>query len=363
MIIKSLQLKDFRNYERQSIVFDRGTNILYGDNAQGKTNILEAIYLCGTTRSHKGSRDREMIRFAQEEAHLCTVVEKGGMDRQLDLHLKKQGAKGIALDRIPLRRAGEAFGVLNLVVFSPEDLTMIKDGPAKRRHFLDLELSQVDRIYLDNLAKYNKVLKQRNQLLKDLTFRPDLESTLEIWDQQLAFFGSKIIRQRRAFLEELNGIVADIHRQITGGRESLTLIYEPSCEPEAFFEELARSQDKDKKYKTTTLGPHRDDICFLVNTVDIRRYGSQGQQRTSALSLKLAEIHLVRRRIHDSPVLLLDDVLSELDSKRQNYLLNHIRDIQTIITCTGLDEFVKNRFQINKVFYIENGVCKEDFCP
>ncbi len=359
MIIKSLELKNFRNYEDLHLCFDEGTNILYGDNAQGKTNVLESLYLSGTTKSHRGSRDREMIRFDENEAHIRTIVEKGGIEHQIDLHLKKNDTKGIAVDRVPIHRAREIFGMLHLVFFSPEDLNLIKEGPSWRRRFLDMELGQLDPIYLSNLAKYNKVLKQRNQLLKDMAYRPSLKDTLPVWDEQLVTYGAKIIAQRRAFLEKLNEIVGPIHERISGKRERLRLVYEPNCEEDDFAAELLRALPRDQKTGMTSVGPHRDDICFTINNKDIRRYGSQGQQRTSSLSLKLAEIELVRRTIHDTPVLLLDDVLSELDSKRQNYLLNSICDIQTIITCTGLDEFVKNRFRINRVFFVKDGHIEE----
>ena len=351
MIIKSLELKNFRNYESLGIAFDAGTNILYGDNAQGKTNVLESLYVSGTTKSHKGSKDREMIRFDAEEAHIRTVVEKNGVDNRIDIHLKKNSAKGIAVNGIPIRKAGELFGILNLVVFSPEDLNIIKDGPAGRRRFMDMELSQLDSIYLHNLTKYHKILQQRNKLLKDIHYRPDLEATLPIWDEQLVFYGTKIIQRRQEFLKELNDMVRDLHQNISGNRETLQLVYEPSATAEDFAARMEEARVKDLKMGMTSYGPHRDDISFLINETDIRKYGSQGQQRTSALSLKLAEIELVKQLIHDTPVLLLDDVLSELDSNRQNYLLNSIHDIQTIITCTGLDEFVKNRFHINKVFF------------
>ena len=343
MIIKSLELKNFRNYQALGIAFDAGTNILYGDNAQGKTNVLESLYVSGTTKSHKGSKDKEMIRFDADEAHIRTIVEKNGVENRIDIHLKKNSAKGIAVNGIPIRKAGELFGILNLVVFSPEDM----------------ELSQLDSIYLHNLTKYHKILQQRNKLLKDIHFRPDLEATLPVWDEQLVLYGTKIIQRRQAFLQELNKMVRGIHQNISGNKETLQLVYEPSATAEELAARMEESRMKDLKMGMTSYGPHRDDISFLINETDIRKYGSQGQQRTSALSLKLAEIELVKQLIHDTPVLLLDDVLSELDSNRQNYLLNSIHDIQTIITCTGLDEFVKNRFHINKVFFVREGTIAE----
>ena len=355
MNIRSIELKNFRNYENLEISFDEGTNILFGDNAQGKTNILEAAYMSGTTKSHKGSRDREMIRFGEEEAHLKTVVVRGGREYQIDMHLKKNRAKGIAIDKIPIKKASELFGILNIVFFSPEDLNIIKNGPVERRRFLDSELCQLDRIYLADLTNYKKILAQRNKLLKDMIYRPSLSDTLPVWDMQLIETGKKIIRRRKQFVDELREIVSDIHYRISGGKEELFLKYEPNIDDIFFEDELSRAKEKDKKLCQTSVGPHRDDLLFSIGDVDIRKYGSQGQQRTSALSLKLSEIELVRKSISDTPVLLLDDVLSELDSSRQNYLLNNISDTQTIITCTGLDEFVRNRFTVNRVFEVIAG--------
>ena len=355
MIIKSLELKNFRNYQALGIAFDAGTNILYGDNAQGKTNVLESLYVSGTTKSHKGSKDKEMIRFDADEAHIRTIVEKNGVENRIDIHLKKNSAKGIAVNGIPIRKAGELFGILNLVVFSPEDLNIIKNGPSERRHFLDAELCQLDKIYLSDLSNYNKILNQRNKLLKDMVYRPELSDTLPVWDMQLIDTGKKIIRRREQFVKELNELVHEIHYRISGGREELFLSYEPSVSADLLEQELERVKLRDLKQCQTSVGPHRDDLLFSIAGVDIRKFGSQGQQRTSALSLKLSEIELVRKSIHDTPVLLLDDVLSELDSNRQNYLLNSICDTQTIITCTGLDEFIRNRFEINKVFEVISG--------
>ncbi len=359
MIIKSIHLNNFRNYEGLDLELDKGTNILFGDNAQGKTNILEAAYLSGTTKSHKSSKDKEMIRFGCEEAHIRTVVERNEKEYQIDMHLRSRGSKGVAINKLPIKKASELFGILNIVFFSPEDLNIIKEGPAERRRFLDAELCQLDKLYLSDLTKYNKILNQRNKLLKDMAFRQDLIETLSVWDMQLVETGRRIIARRKVFIEELNEIIGDIHGRISGGKEHLILKYEPNIDDIFFADELLRAKQKDLKLCQTTVGPHRDDMLFAVNDIDIRKYGSQGQQRTSALSLKLSEIEIVKKSIHNTPVLLLDDVLSELDSNRQNYLLNSISDIQTIITCTGLEEFVKNRFHINKVFEVVNGKVEE----
>lgn len=359
MIIKSIELQNFRNYEDLNISFDEGTNIFYGDNAQGKTNILEAAYLSGTTKSHKCSKDKEMIRFGEQESHIRTVVVKKDKEYQIDMHLKNNRSKGIAINKVPIKKASELFGILNMVFFSPEDLNIIKNGPAERRRFLDSELCQLDKIYLSDLTTYNKILNQRNKLLKDMVYRPDLKDTLPVWDMQLVETGRKIIRRRKQFVDELNEIVHDIHYRISGEKEDLILQYEPSIEDIFFEDELSRVKERDMRQCMTSVGPHRDDLLFSIGEVDIRKFGSQGQQRTSALSLKLSEIELVKRSIHDTPVLLLDDVLSELDSNRQNYLLNSIHDTQTLITCTGLDEFVKNRFHINKIFKVVQGTVEE----
>ena len=355
MIIKSLELQDYRNYDSLNLAFDKGTNILYGDNAQGKTNILEAIYVSATTKSHKGSKDRDIVNFHKEEAHIRTFLEKDGVETRVDMHLRKSKSKGIAIDGQKIKKAADLLGLCNVVFFSPEDLGIIKDGPAERRRFVDMELCQLDGFYLYNLNHYNKIVNQRNKLLKDMYFNPDLKDTLNIWDSQLVSFGSKIIERRKLFVEQLNEIIYGIHKRLSGDKEEIHIQYEPDVEIEEFEKKLQYGQEKDIKLKQTTVGPHRDDFSFIVENVDIRKFGSQGQQRTAALSLKLSEIELVKKITKDTPILLLDDVLSELDSNRQNYLLNSIGDIQTIITCTGLEEFVNNRFEINRVYKVENG--------
>ena len=355
MIIKSIELADYRNYEELNLQFDRGTTILYGDNAQGKTNILEAVYLAATTKSHKGSKDREIIRFGREEAHIRTYLEKEGVETRVDMHLRKAGSKGIAIDGQKIKRAADLLGLCNVVFFSPEDLGIIKNGPSERRHFVDMELCQLDSIYLNDLNNYNKIVNQRNKLLKDMYLSPGLKETLGIWDMQLVAYGSKIIERRRLFVSQLNEIIYEIHKRLSGGKEELKIKYEPDTSAEDFESKLFMNMDRDMRQKMTSVGPHRDDFVFQIGGMDARKYGSQGQQRTAALSLKLAEIELVKKITNDTPVLLLDDVLSELDSSRQQLLLAGMGDIQTIITCTGLEEFVNNRFKINKVYRVTDG--------
>lgn len=355
MIIKSIELADYRNYDFLTLQFDRGTNILYGDNAQGKTNILEAIFLAATTKSHRGSKDREIISFEKEEGHIRTYLEKEGIETRVDMHLRKSGSKGIAIDGQKIKKAADLLGLCNVVFFSPEDLGIIKNGPGERRRFVDMELCQLDSFYLYNLNHYNKIVEQRNKLLKDMFMNPDLRETLSIWDMQLVSFGSKIIERRKLFIRQLNEIIYGIHKKLSGDKEEIIIQYEPDTEIEELEEKLKRNQERDIRAKITSVGPHRDDFSFLAGKTDLRKYGSQGQQRTAALSLKLSEIELVKKITKDNPILLLDDVLSELDSNRQNHLLNSIGEIQTIITCTGLEEFVNHRFEIDRVYRVSEG--------
>ncbi len=359
MIVKKVELNNFRNYKSLSLDLDEKTNILYGNNAQGKTNVLESIYVCSTTKSHRTNKDSELINLDSSEAHIKIYIEKKSREHRIDIHLRKNKTKGIAIDGIPIKKASELFGLFNVVIFSPEDLDIIKKGPSERRRFIDMELCQLDKIYVYNLTNYNKIITQRNRLLKDIYFKPELEQTLDVWDSQLAEYGSKIIKRREKFISEINTIIKPIHKKITGGVEDVEIVYNRNCSSEELYKLLEQNRQRDIKYKSTSVGPHKDDILFFNGNKNIRIYGSQGQQRTASLSLKLAEIELVKALINDLPVLLLDDVLSELDSERQNHLLKSLDNIQTIITCTGLDEFIENRFKINKVFQVTDGNVKE----
>lgn len=355
MIIKSIDLQNFRNYELQKIDFDSGTNILYGDNAQGKTNILEAVYLSGTTKSHRGSKDQEMIAFNHNESHIKMIMNRKGIDYRIDMHIKRNRSKGIAINGVPIRKSMDLYGIINLVIFSPEDLRIIENGPSERRKFIDMELCQLDKIYASNLINYRKTLEQRNNLLRDISFNPSLEDTIDVWDMQLIRYGREIIARREKFIDQLNDIIKDIHIRLSGGKENLLVKYVPDAKEDEFEDILSRNRERDIRMKYTCAGPHRDDMIFYIDELDVHKYGSQGQKRTSALSLKLAEIEIVKQLTGDKPVLLLDDVLSELDSSRQNYLLNSISDVQTIITCTGLDEFINNRFDLNRIFRVTEG--------
>ena len=370
LVIRSLELENFRNYDSLQMEFKAGTNLLYGNNAQGKTNILEAVFLSCTTKSHKGSKDREMIRFGSDEAHIRTVLEKNGAPYRVDMHLHVNKSKGIALDGCKMKSASTFLKKLgiNLIFFSPEDLGIIKNGPSERRRFLDLELCQLDHGYLEALNRYHKAFAQRAKVLKLLQksgMNPEVTEDprwmqLDVWDELLTANGSEIIRVRDRFVREIAPTLNLMHEKLSGGKERLSIQYEQNCLPENFEEQLRRSRKRDFFTGQTNVGPHRDDLSFLVQKTgaeetDIRRFGSQGQQRTAALSLKLAEIELVKKMTDQAPILLLDDVLSELDANRQRDLLSAIGNIQTIITCTGLDEFVEHHFEINQLYHIEDG--------
>ncbi len=355
MYVETLALRNFRNYEALDIIFSDKINILYGDNAQGKTNILESIYLSATTRSHKRAKEKDIIRFGEEESHIRLNIKKRDVGHRIDVHLKKIGNKGIAIDGIPIKKSTELFGLINIIIFSPEDLSVVKSSPGERRRFMDMEICQLSRIYYSNLSKYNKILDQRNNTLKQIAYRNGVEDVLDVWDDQLVDVGSSIIKERQNFINMLNEVIKEIHKNLTSEGEEIELKYEPNVESDNFADVLKEKRNIDIKNTTTMSGPHRDDFGIFINNVDVRKYGSQGQQRTAALSLKLAEIELVKKIINDNPILLLDDVMSELDSKRREALLNSIKDIQTIITCTGYDDFIKQRINVDKIYKISNG--------
>lgn len=355
MKIRSLELQNFRNYDKMKIEFSDGINIFYGDNAQGKTNLLEAIYVCSTTKSQRGSKDAEMINFSSEEAHIGMEIDKNSVFHKIDMLMKKNKRKSAAIDGIVISKATELYGNVNIISFSPDDLGIIKNGPSERRRFVDMELCQLDKVYLHNLINYNRTLNQRNTLLKQLSLKSENMDTLSIWDEQLITYGNLIIDARRKFINELKELVRVIHFDISGGLEELDIEYLADVEEDMFMKKLISSREKDILFGTTGIGPHRDDIIFSINNNNVRKFGSQGQQRSSALSLKLAEIEFVRKKINDTPILLLDDVLSELDRSRQTQLLNRINNIQTVITCTGLEEFVNNRIDYDRLYTVKNG--------
>ena len=353
MQIRSLDLKNYRNYGELHLTFDDHTNLLYGDNAQGKTNILEAVYICAMGRSHRSSRDRELISFGEEESHIKLKMERRQLPYVIDIHLKKNRPKGVAINGVAIKRLSELFGILNVVCFSPEDLNIINNGPDVRRRFIDMEQCQLSSLYVHSLVNYNKALEQKNKLLKELEKHSDWKDTLDIWDIQLERFGDEVISYRRKFISDLNVILKQVHLDLTGGRENLSIVYEPN---------KVRNMREEELYRRTTLsGPHRDDMGIYDKDIDLRKYGSQGQKRTAALSLKLAEIEIVEKKVGDQPILLLDDVLSELDASRQKHLLGAVSRIQTIITCTGTEGYINGGLKVDKIFHVKSGevICED----
>lgn len=327
MYITELSLQNFRNYDTLSLNLSEGINLFYGDNAQGKTNILEAIYLGATARSHRTKQEKELIQWTQKEAYIKIKAQKKYVETTIYFKLTSS-SKSIYVNQLPIRRLDELLGNLYVVMFSPEDLRLVKNSPKERRRFIDMELCQLDRHYYQMLKHYHKVLKQRNLTLKmqDLTM-------LDIWDSQLAQYAKDIIQRRIQFIKQINQLAKEIHACITSHKENFQINYLPSMSLELFETQLLKNREKDRLHKTTLIGPHRDDIQFLINDKDARLYASQGQQRTIVLALKLAELELIKQQIGESPILLLDDVLSELDEKRQKDLFKYTKNTQTLITC------------------------------
>ena len=355
MRIKEVSLQSFRNLHQLHITPAAGINVIYGDNAQGKTNFLEALYFCAMGKSLRGNSDQQLIGFGAEESHIRTLLESGKRQERIDVHLKRKEKKGIAINGLPVRKLEELFGTMYAVVFSPEDLSLIKDGPAERRRFLDMELCQLNKVYSYDLQQYHHILKQRNNLLKQIQKKPELTESLSIWDIQLVKYGERVIDARKRFIEQLDKIAAEKLSALTGGRDSLQTVYKPNCEAMLLSEKLKRNQERDIFFGATQSGPHKDDIFFAVNGKEVRTYGSQGQQRTTALAARLAEIDLIQEETGEDPILLLDDVFSELDENRQRFLLESIGDLQAFITCTGIEDSIKKYISADNLFYVENG--------
>ena len=356
MYITEVSLQNFRNLAQLKIEPSEGINVIYGSNAQGKTNFLESLYFCAMGRSLRGKSDQQLIRFEEEESHIRMLVQRKQRYDRIDVHLKKDEKKGIAVNGLPVRKLGDLFGTLYAVIFSPEDLSLVKDGPAERRRFLDMELCQLSKVYYYDLQQYYRILKQRNNLLKEIQKKPALQETLFVWDDQLAEYGERIIAARKRFLLRLDEIAAEKLSQLTGGKDHLQTIYKPNCEAGTLAEKLQKNIDRDIYFGSTQSGPHKDDILFSIDGREVKVYGSQGQQRTTALAARLAEIDLIREETGEEPVLLLDDVFSELDENRQKYLLQSIEGLQAFVTCTGIEDSVKKYISKDNLFYVENGV-------
>jgi DNA replication and repair protein RecF len=363
MYLKSLDLINFRNYNNLNLELNKGLNIFVGENAQGKTNVVESIYYSSSLKSHRTIRDRELIKWDKNRAYIKSVVAKSQRDCVLEFLINNEDKKSIKVNGVKINKSSDVMGILNAVIFSPEDLKLVKEGPSLRRKFIDNELNQIRPKYHHSLLRYSQCLLQRNNLLKAAFKSPSIKTTMEVFSEQLSEYGAIITEIRYEFVKKLALIAKLIHRKITDGREELEIAYQGSCDceierakiKESLFKYYTENVDDDISRGFTTKGPHRDDLIIKINGMDAKTYGSQGQQRTAALSLKLSELEIIKSEVGEYPVLLLDDVLSELDTKRQSYLLDALRDIQTIITCTSLNDINEFHFSSKDIFQVNGG--------
>lgn len=362
--VEKIKLINFRNYINLDIRLNKKLNIFLGPNAQGKTNLLESIYICSTGKSYRTGRDRELINIDKNVAYIGLKAIKDDFDKYIEVKFEKDKNKRVRINKIETDKLSELVGQINVVIFSPEDLNLVKGGPSERRVFLDTEISQIRPRYKHNLSKYNKVLFQRNNLLKRARYNSDCLKTIEVWNAQLVDLGVQIILDRKKFVSRLSSLSTQIHKKLTESNEELSVKYLSSFKveeeklealKESFNSMLESDLNKDVEKGTTGVGPHKDDIEILINNMSCRTYGSQGQQRTAALSLKLAEVDLIREEIGEYPILLLDDVLSELDIDRRKSLVRTFKDIQTIITSTDDIEIEEIDSESKTVFTINNG--------
>ena len=366
MVIKELQLQNVRNYEQLIYKPQGGLNILCGQNGQGKTNILEAIYLCCIGKSFRAVNDKEMVSWGKEIARLHILAQTGSYDTSVDIALNTNGKKAVKVDGISIVKMSELIGRINAVIFSPEDLKLVKESPRERRRFIDIVISQSRPSYFYSLSLYTKVLHQRNRILKDCSRSDKFIGTIPAYDMQLAKYATDIIIKRRDYLKLLDEIATKYHEQISGGKEKLTLEYMPSIFGDSakeiydlYLKKLQEKQKDDIKYGATLIGPHKDDIKLMINGADARVYSSQGQQRTIALSLRLSEATLIKKETGHTPILLLDDILSELDEARQKYLIDHIECEQAFITVAGKAPLNNISKKAACIYYIKQGTLKQ----
>ena len=363
MFIKSIELKNFRNYDELTLSFNDKVNFIVGNNAQGKTNLLEGIYMSSIGKSFRTSKDSEMIGFGKDFCKIKVTAQKNLFLTDVEIIIRNDRGKSVKVDGVNISKTSDLLENIYIVIFSPEDLKIVKDEPEKRRRFIDRELCLIKPYYFDCLSNYRKVLLQRNTYLKEKNIE---KSVLDIWDTQLSSYGAKIISMRRDFIEKINEISHRLHLNITNGRENLKIEYDPSVNPvgevkdteNILYKCLKDSYNNDMRLRTTTKGPHRDDIQFYIDDVNVRSYGSQGQQRTAALSLKLAELDLIKNETGENAVLLLDDVMSELDNSRQEFLIRSLSDIQLFITSTDITDNLKDVVSKGNIYKIEEGKLK-----
>jgi len=356
MYIKNIVLINYRNYENLQMQLGENVNVFIGDNAQGKTNILESIYYGAFAKSHRTSKDKELINWKKDRAYISLLIGKNRLDKKIDITILRDGKKAIKVNNIKVNKIGELFGTFNVVMFSPEDLKIIKEAPSLRRRLLDMELSQISSRYYFNLVQYNKILNERNVLLKSKKFNSDV---LEVYDIQLIEYADYIISKRLEYIDKINHYGKVIHNEITSGKEKIQFKYHCTVNLEDFknnyLKKLKDNILRDREKGVTSIGPHRDDFNVFINDVDTKIFGSQGQQRTSILTMKFSSLKIIKEITGEYPVLLLDDVLSELDMNRKKYILSTINDIQTIITCTGIDDLRDHIDNKAKIFNVSDG--------
>lgn len=370
MYIEQLSLKNYRNYEELEISFENKVNVILGENAQGKTNVMESIFVLAMAKSHRTSNDKELIRWDKEYAKIEGRIQKQHGSLPMQLIISKRGKKA-KCNHIEQQKLSQYVGNMNVVMFAPEDLNLVKGSPQIRRRFIDMEIGQVSPIYLHDMSQYQKILQQRNHYLKMMQIKKQNDHTmLEILTEQFIETAVKIIAKRFEFLRLLESWAQPIHKGISRGLETLKIEYKPSVDVSeeqdlskmvaGFEEKFSKVKDREIERGTTMFGPHRDDLLFFVNKRDVQTYGSQGQQRTTALSLKLAEIELIQSEIGEYPILLLDDVLSELDDYRQSHLLNTIQGkVQTFVTTTNIDGIDHQTLKEAATFTVESGTMKK----
>ncbi len=365
MQLKQLNLRQFRNYRKMELIFDDRINVFLGENAQGKTNVLEAIYVLALAKSHRTSKDRELIQWNEEFAHIQGQFIKRTGPLELELILSAKGKKG-KVNGLEQKKLSDYIGAANVVMFAPEDLSLVKGNPHGRRRFLDMEIGQMNRVYLHHLGLYQKVLKQRNHLLKDLQQKKGSMSMLDVLTEQLIMLAAEVMSRRFLFVQQLKKWARDIHYSISNEKEELDIHYLPSAHvseemnlskiKEILYETFEKKRMQEVQRGVTLFGPHRDDLGFTVNGHDLQTYGSQGQQRTTALALKLAEIELIHSEVGDYPILLLDDVLSELDNYRQSHLLQTMQEkVQTFITTTSVAGIDEQTLEQAAIYHVSNG--------
>ena len=333
MWVKKIELKNFRNYKNQKLELNKNVNVLYGENAQGKTNIIESIFLCSMGKSFRAKKDKEMIKLDEDSCSVEVEYEKS--DREGKIKIEIGNKKNIFVNDIKIKRLSELLGKINIVIFTPDDIEIIKGGPDQRRKFLDIMISQLRPNYIHILSLYQKTIEQRNNYLKQIKEEQKDENLLEIWDEKLAEYAIKICEYRKEFIEKLKPKMEKLHKEITNNKEEIKIEYVTECLDKKIYLDLLKERRKlDILKGFTTKGVHRDDFVIYINGRQLNVYGSQGQQRTSILTLKLAELNLIYDEIGEYPILLLDDFMSELDKSRRESLVQHIKETQVIITCT-----------------------------